>query len=140
MADLGANAPVDVSGHGRSGGKHSVPEAADATITINVDTTSSAGRTLVSVAGELDMLTAPQLRGTLLGCLETPGADVLVDLDLVDFLASTGLGVLVEAMQHGEGSGGSVRIICSNRTVLRPLELTGLDQVFTIFPSLAHVE
>jgi anti-sigma B factor antagonist len=104
-----------------------------------VDTGTYPGRALITVSGELDMLTAPRLRQLLLEQVSAPGADVAVDLDQVSFLASTGLGVLVESAQQATACGSVVRLICASRTVLRPLQLTGLDQVFEIHPRAADL-
>ncbi|MCW2506208.1 MAG: hypothetical protein JWO79_4492 [Actinomycetia bacterium] len=106
---------------------------------IAVDTDTYPGRSVVTVTGELDMLGAPRLRQILLGCLSEPGADVVADLDGITFLASTGLGVLVEAGQHATARGSKLRLVCSTRAVRRPLELTGLNQVFEIHPDLTSL-
>jgi anti-sigma B factor antagonist len=103
---------------------------------LTVDTTSVPGSTLVNVGGELDMLTAPSLRETLFAQVGVADADVIVDLDEVTFMSSTALGVLVEVSQHAKEARSRLRLVCSNRTVLRPLELTGLDHAFEIVPSL----
>jgi anti-sigma B factor antagonist len=103
---------------------------------IAIDTDTYPGRSVVTVTGEIDMLGAPRLRQILLGCLSESGADVVADLDGITFLASTGLGVLVEAGQHATARGSELRLVCASRAVLRPLELTGLNQVFEIHPDL----
>jgi anti-sigma B factor antagonist len=144
MAELGADVPIDLGRmDGSSSPEKGVPgidETAEGTIHLTVDTTTHPGRTLIDVGGELDMLTAPQLRDTLLHYVNTPDADVVISLDHVDFLASTGLGVLVEVAQHATSTGSTLRLVCASRTVLRPLELTGLDQVFDIYPTLTDLD
>jgi anti-sigma B factor antagonist len=72
--------------------------------------------------------------------VDEPAAAVVVRLDDVDFLASTGLGVLVEVAHRAQVSGARLRLVCSSRTVLRPLELTGLDQVFDIYATLDDLD
>lgn len=112
--------------------------SADA-ISIDVDADSQPGRSIIRVGGEIDMLTAPVLRETLLPLVDEPSADVVLDLDGVTFLASTGLGVLVEAAQRAEAAGAALRLVCSSRAVTRPLELTGLNQILDIHDSLDAV-
>jgi anti-sigma B factor antagonist len=92
---------------------------------------------IIHVGGEIDMLTAPQLREVLLAHVDRPSGDVVVDLDGVTFLASTGLSVLVEVAKHAKTSGSALRLVCTSRAVIRPMELTGLDQAFDLHTSMA---
>jgi len=94
-----------------------------------------AGAVLVTIAGELDMLTTPRLRAAVSGALEEAGGEpVVLDLTEVTFLGSHGLAALVEAVRRAERRGGPLRIVVDNaRPVIRPIELTGLDDVLALF-------
>ncbi|QFZ22250.1 STAS domain-containing protein [Saccharothrix syringae] len=93
------------------------------------------GVTVVAASGEIDMLTAPQLRAEVLRHLD--GGDTLVlDLSGVSFLGSAGLAVLVEASQHGKRRGTAFRVVAVERAVTRPLAATGLGEVFSVFESV----
>ncbi|MCZ2821107.1 STAS domain-containing protein [Modestobacter sp. VKM Ac-2977] len=95
--------------------------------------TSSAGCT-VSVSGEVDSATAPGLRGCLLEVLARPGTTTVeVDLRGVTFLDSAGLSALATAHRSAQAGGRDLRMRCgTTRAVARPLQITGLWDVFTI--------
>lgn len=87
---------------------------------------------VVSAAGAVDLQTAPQLADAVADA-GRQSASFMLDLTEVDFLSSAGLSVLVTAAQHAQTAGGRLAIVATNRTVLRALEVTGLDTVLTIF-------
>ncbi|GAA3876391.1 hypothetical protein GCM10022243_46630 [Saccharothrix violaceirubra] len=90
---------------------------------------------VVGASGEIDMLTAPELRAAVLEHLDAN--DVLVlDLSEVSFLGSAGLAVLVEASQQGNRRGAGFRVVAVRRAVTRPLVATGLGEVFSVFASV----
>jgi anti-sigma B factor antagonist len=86
---------------------------------------------VIVVRGELDIDSAPQLREALLSVI-SDGCRILVDLEAVEFIDSTGMGILVGGLKRARLAGGELELVCASRIVLRPFELTGLDQVFTI--------
>jgi anti-sigma B factor antagonist len=87
----------------------------------------------VTVHGELDQGTAPQLRGVLGSALSDASASVLVDLSGCDFIDSTGLSLLVEAKRRlGEEERG-FGVCCPDPDVRRLLELTGIDEAVGLF-------
>jgi anti-sigma B factor antagonist len=89
------------------------------------------GATLVVLRGDLDLATAPDLRETLIEVIDD-GARIVIDMEAVEFLDSAGLGILVGGLKRARTRGGELELVCSNREVLKPLEITGLDRVFTI--------
>ncbi|MFD1150022.1 STAS domain-containing protein [Saccharothrix hoggarensis] len=91
--------------------------------------------TVVSVSGEVDMLTAPQLRADVLRHIDA-GTTVVLDMSGVSFLGSAGLAVLVEAAQQGKRRGAAFRVVAVERAVTRPLAATGLGEVFSVFESV----
>lgn len=97
--------------------------------------TAAEGVIVVSVSGEVDMLTAPQLRAGALPHLDVGGTLVL-DLSGVSFLGSAGLAVLVEASQQAKNRGARFRVVAVERAVTRPLAATGLGEVFDVFDSI----
>jgi anti-sigma B factor antagonist len=88
---------------------------------------------LVVLRGDLDLEGAPSLRDALLPVVDD-GARIVVDLQAVEFLDSAGLGILIGGRKRARAAGGDLELICSNRAVLRPIEITGLDRSFTIHP------
>jgi anti-anti-sigma factor len=83
----------------------------------------------ISVRGELDLSTAPELEGPLQAALESEEGSVLIDLSRCEFIDSTGIALIVRAWQHlDSGKNGRALVICSqNDQVRRVLEITGLE-------------
>ncbi|MGH3883845.1 MAG: STAS domain-containing protein [Pseudonocardiaceae bacterium] len=92
------------------------------------------GSCLVTVAGEIDMVTTPTLRAFLQKQLEQPASLLVIDLTGVRFLGSSGLAVLVETLGAARERHVGLRLVCSSREVTRPLEVTGLTELFEIHP------
>jgi anti-sigma B factor antagonist len=86
----------------------------------------------VTVRGEIDVHTAPLLRQRLHEVLDQGEDRVVVHLDGVTFMDSTGLGVLVGAHKAQVATGRSFELVCSDPRLLRILRITGLHQVLTI--------
>ena len=93
---------------------------------------------VVTVHGELDLETAPELRRALIETIdERPGRPLVVDLEGVDFIDSAGLGVLVGGLKRARDRQGDVQLVATGQNVIRVLELTGLTRAFEIHPSRA---
>jgi anti-sigma B factor antagonist len=93
------------------------------------------GTTIVVVTGEVDMHAAPQLSSEVIDTLDHAAGEVcVVDLSVVTFLGSAGLTALLRAAEHAEAGHEPLRIVVdSNRPVIRPLEVTGLDRVLKLY-------
>jgi anti-sigma B factor antagonist len=98
---------------------------------LNITVERHNATTLVVLRGDLDLATAPDLRECLVEVIDE-GARIVIDLEAVDFLDSAGLGILVGGLKRARTAGGELELVCSSREVLRPLEITGLDRLFTI--------
>jgi anti-sigma B factor antagonist len=117
------------------------PEATMTALPLDVDPTridvtaaQSRNGCLITVSGEVDSATAPGLRGCLLEVLARPGVEVVeVDLSHVTFLDSAGLSALATAHRAAEAAGRTLRMRCGTaRAVVRPLQITGLWDVFSV--------
>ena len=91
----------------------------------------------VTVVGEVDTFTAPVLRSTLDSQLEQQPKELVIDLSGVQFLGSAGLAVLVETQKSSRAREVALSLIATTRAVTRPLEVTGLIDLFTIADSTA---
>ncbi|BFU47561.1 STAS domain-containing protein [Krasilnikovia sp. MM14-A1004] len=91
---------------------------------------------VLSVGGELDMATAPQLQDQITDLLERGHARLVFDLAEVSFCDSTGLSVFVRAKNSTDDAGGTVRLAAPQRGVLRILEVSGLVEVLGTYPSI----
>ncbi len=98
---------------------------------LSLVTCADRGWTVVSLAGEIDVATAPRLREHL-AATRASAAKIIVDLTDVGFLDSAGLGVLVGAMKRSRARGGTVRLVCPCPQIREVLSLTGVAKVFLI--------
>lgn len=94
---------------------------------------------VVEVSGEIDVYTAPKLREVVVGAIEAGNTRLIIDIEGVDFLDSTGLGVLVGALKRVRADGGSLDIVCTSERLLRIFSITGLDKVFGLHASLDDI-
>ena len=105
---------------------------------ITLSTSNEDGVVTVTVVGEVDTFTAPVLRSTLDSQLEQQPRELVIDLSGVQFLGSAGLAVLVETQKSSRAKEVGLRLIATTRAVTRPLEVTGLIDLFTIADSTAR--
>lgn len=95
---------------------------------------------VVHVSGAVDMVTAPPLRAEVVEIFDEGRAAerVLVfDLTSVEFIGSSGLAVLAEAVHRAEAANlPPIRLVVASRAVRRAVEVTGMDGVLAIFPDL----
>jgi anti-sigma B factor antagonist len=94
-----------------------------------------AGWTVVSVFGEVDVATAPELKERLTGLVNDGRVKLVLDLSGVDFLDSTGLGMIVSALKRARTHDGDLRIVCTESRITRLFEITGLDKALTVWPT-----
>ncbi len=118
----------------------SIRRSSDVDDQITLTTTTPApGQVVVEVGGEVDMLTSPQLRGTVLEQFEAEGVELVVMvLDAVTFLGTSGLAVLIEVREAAQTAGVRLRLVCTARRVLRPLTIAGLVPLFDVHETLEH--
>ena len=81
------------------------------------------GVVVVDVAGSVDVYTAAELRSGLDGQIQRGRIRLIVDLDDVDFLDSTGLGVLVARLKVVRSQNGWLKLVCTSEKVLRVFSL-----------------
>jgi anti-sigma B factor antagonist len=91
----------------------------------------------ITVGGEIDVATAPQLRECLHRVIAQGNATVVLDLLDVTFLDSTALGVLVGALKRCRELGGELHVVVTDPRIMKIFEITGLTKVFPIADSLA---
>jgi anti-sigma B factor antagonist len=93
------------------------------------------GKTIVAVGGEIDVYTAPKLRDKITELVAAGVYDIVIDMEGVEFLDSTGLGVLVGGLKKVRAHDGSLQLICHQDRLLRIFPITGLAKVFVIHQS-----
>ncbi len=102
---------------------------------LSLTTRELSGTTVITVGGEIDVYTAPKLRESIADLVAGGQVDLVVDLAGVDFLDSTGLGVLVGGLKRVREQGGSLKLVCDHERLLKIFAITGLDKVFEIHDS-----
>jgi anti-sigma B factor antagonist len=90
----------------------------------------------VTAAGEIDLYTAPRLHSELSAVIASaaPSARVVVDMSGVEFCDSTGMNVLLSCLRQLREEGGELELAAPRPAVMKILQVTGLDSVFTIVP------
>jgi anti-sigma B factor antagonist len=121
LTDTGAAGP------GASGGRDSAVAGVD----------SRDGAVVVSLAGELDLYNAEEVRSALLDACAGEPAILVVDLEEVTFIDSTALGVLIEARSRMADRSG-FRLAAPGLETRRALEVSGLDRHFLVHPTVAE--
>ncbi|HSX68199.1 anti-sigma factor antagonist [Nocardioides sp.] len=94
------------------------------------------GVSVVAVKGEIDVYTAPRLRDRITDLVGGGAYRIVVDLEGVEFLDSTGLGVLVGGLKKVRAHGGSLQLVCTQERLLKIFRITGLAKVFVIHDDL----
>lgn len=93
---------------------------------------------ILTVGGEVDLATAPQLRAKLTDLVDNATGSVVVDLTPVAFIDSTGLEALLAAHRRGRARGQTIQLVCPEGQALRVLRLTGIETVFPVHGSLVE--
>jgi anti-sigma B factor antagonist len=95
-------------------------------------------RHVVAVRGELDMYTGPALKKALVAAAEAGRARLIVDLTEATYMDESVPGVLIVVFKRVRLRGGALVIVNVDKGIATLLELTGLDQVFTIVATRAE--
>jgi anti-sigma B factor antagonist len=95
------------------------------------------GWAVARVSGDLDLTTAPRLRERVVQLVVNGQPRVVLDLQAVDFVDSTGLGVIVGLLKRTRGQGGDLRLVSTRTALQKVLELTALEHAL---PLAATVE
>jgi anti-sigma B factor antagonist len=97
-------------------------------VDLTLSTHEADGTTVVAVGGEIDVYTAPWL-------VAAGSYNIIVDMQNVEFLDSTGLGVLVGGLKKVRAHDGSLDLVCNQDRLLKIFRITGLAKVFVIHNS-----
>lgn len=91
--------------------------------------------TVVTVGGEIDVYTAPKLRDLITELVGQGRHQLIIDMTAVEFLDSTGLGVLVGGLKKVRANQGTLQLVCDQERLLKIFRITGLAKVFQIHPT-----
>ena len=103
---------------------------------LDLETSKQGDSSVISLRGEIDVYTAPRLRQALIDLVEGGAKDIVVDMERVDFLDSTGLGVLVGGLKRVKSNEGDLKLVVTQDRIMKIFDITGLAKVFAMFASL----
>ena len=101
---------------------------------INVQARQSEGDTyVVDLTGEIDVHTVPTVKDALKRLTDDGHYELVINLQRVDYIDSTGLGALVEVQKLAREHDGAVTIVLTNPRIMKIFDIMGLAKVFWIF-------
>jgi anti-sigma B factor antagonist len=103
---------------------------------LDVETSIRGETTVLTLRGEIDVYTAPRLRQAIVDIVDGGAQRLVVDMEKVDFLDSTGLGVMVEGLKRMKGRDGTLSVVATQDKIVKIFDITGLNKSFDIFHSV----
>ena len=105
-------------------------------VELNVSSRSQGDHELVIATGEIDLYTAPRLQSEIAAVIASaaPASRVIIDMSGVEFCDSTGMNALLGALRRVRERGGELELATPRPAIMKILQVTGLDSVFTITP------
>jgi len=102
---------------------------------MKIDTDARADETLVTVDGDVDLYSSPDLRKALLAAVPKAASGVGVHLGAVTYMDSSGVATLVEGLRSAKENDKTYVLVEPSRSVMKVLELARLDSVFEVRPA-----
>ena len=90
------------------------------------------GAVIVTVKGEIEIYSAPVFRHDLLDAMTASSEGMIVDLSALEFIDSSGLGVLIRLLRRLNGQKRPLALIITSEAISRVFTITGLSTVFEI--------
>jgi len=87
----------------------------------------------VILEGEIDVYTSPKVKETLNSLIAEGQRFLVINLEEVTYIDSTGLGVLIGALKRIREKNGNIKLICTNLQIKKIFEITGLVKIFAIY-------
>jgi len=104
-------------------------------MTLKIEKSTSNQVTVITVRGEVDLYTSPDLRKAIMDAVRTAGARVAVDLGGVEYMDSSGVATLVEGFKSANEHSKTFTLAAPSDAVMKVLELAKLDGIFEIEPA-----
>jgi anti-sigma B factor antagonist len=92
---------------------------------------------VVELTGEIDVYTSPKVKDAIAELIDSGHYNLVINLEKVRYIDSTGLGVLIGGLKRVREHGGSVSLVCTNPQIRKIFDITGLVKIFGIFDSEA---
>lgn len=103
---------------------------------MNVETRRLGSAAVVDVSGDVDMHSSPRLRQALRSFTGEGVERIIVNLEGVEFMDSSGIATLVQALREVRAAKGTLRLAAARENVLRVLRLSNLIGLFEVFDSV----
>ncbi len=91
------------------------------------------GTYVVDLTGEIDVYTSPKVKDAIAALIDGAHYNLVINLEKVRYIDSTGLGVLIGGLKRVREHGGSVNLVCTNPQIKKIFDITGLVKIFGIF-------
>lgn len=88
---------------------------------------------VIELSGEVDAYTSARFRETMIELIESGAVSLVISMDRVEYIDSSGLGALVGGLKRATERQGRIVIVCSNPQVRKVFEITGLERVFPLY-------
>ena len=99
---------------------------------LDLESTQRGATSILTLRGEVDVYTAPRLRQAIVDLVDAGSPRVVVDMENVDFLDSTGLGVLVEGWKRARARESDLAVVATQDKILKIFDITGLNKWLAI--------
>jgi anti-sigma B factor antagonist len=103
-------------------------------VDIKVNVREAQGDTyIVDLNGEIDVYTSPKVKDAIGDLIDKGHYNLIINLEKVRYIDSTGLGVLIGGLKRVREHGGTVNLVCTNPQIKKIFDITGLVKIFGIY-------
>ena len=88
---------------------------------------------VVDLNGEIDVYTSPKVKDAIGDLIDKGHYNLVINLENVRYIDSTGLGVLIGGLKRVREHGGTVNLVCTNPQIKKIFDITGLVKIFGIY-------
>lgn len=88
---------------------------------------------VIDLNGEVDAYTSARFREVMLDLIDDGGANMVISMERVEYIDSSGLGALVGGLKRASENNGKIVIVCTSPQVRKVFQITGLEKVFPIY-------
>lgn len=99
---------------------------------LEIKHTEDNNQLVLTLAGEIDAFTVSDLKETFGTVMKKPGQEVIVDLENVTYMDSTGLGVFISALKSAKEYDSELKLVNIQDRVYRLFQITGLDEIMDL--------
>lgn len=107
---------------------------------LSIEVIESENKSIIKLSGEIDVYTAPNLKKTLIPLSEIEGQTIEVDMEKVNYMDSTGLGIFISLLKSSKEHGTDFKLLNLQDRVMRLFTITGLNEIINIHSTIPGVE